>query len=518
MDELPEGMELPTASVAIPRPSASLIVSRTDGKNGEILLCHRVSEVPSFPDFWAFPGGGVSRTDKKVAEENPDWLARAHDRVSSITLLRELVEEVGFSPDGSGSLELVDEEIQEKICNNKEEWEKFVKEGRLKIESFNSQIIAVRTMPPFAPVRFTNTFHHLSIKDSKIEPRFPKGMSEFDEYKWWKPEILLQSWLNHEVRLPPPQVTLVRDICRAMKKNVDLLSAFDELAKRPSKGYHILEFAPGVECIPIPTQTLPPATHTNCYVLGVAGGDRVIIDPAAKSDEALEILSKKINEIKSTGSEIRATIFTHKHQDHIGDLEKIKDLYQAPIWASKETLETLEKSENYRVLGENDSFTLNGNESSISWSVIETPGHCPGHICLVGDAGIVSGDNVTVIGTILVPSSDGDMNKYLEGLERIKRLNPPLLFPSHGPFSANPEKLLSRYIKHRSKRHKLVLDAVKNNFKDLEEIAKKSYEDTPGAHPELLVNQTLSHLKGHIKSGKIKFEEGEYVVNEHQCN
>ena len=49
MDELPEGVELPAANVATPRPSASLIVSRMNGNMGEILLCHRVSEVPAFP-------------------------------------------------------------------------------------------------------------------------------------------------------------------------------------------------------------------------------------------------------------------------------------------------------------------------------------------------------------------------------------------------------------------------------------------------------------------------------------
>ena len=294
MDELPEGVILPKANVAKPRPSASLIVSRMNGNIGEILLCHRVSEVPSFPDFWAFPGGGVSRTDRRVSDENPKWLANTQDPVTSITLLRELVEEIGFSPDGKGSLELVNEEIQEKICIDKEKWAYYVKKGEIKIDNFNSQIIAVRTMPPFAPIRFTNTFHHLSIGDSKIEPRFPKGMSEFDEYRWWKPENLLQSWLNHEVRLPPPQVTLIRDICESLEENGDLISAFDKLSINPSEGYHILEFAPGVECIPLPTQTLPPATHTNCYVLGVPGGERVIIDPAAKSKEAIEILSKKI--------------------------------------------------------------------------------------------------------------------------------------------------------------------------------------------------------------------------------
>ena len=275
----------------------------------------------------------------------------------------------------------------------------------------------------------------------------------------------------------------------------------------------ILEFAPGVECLPLPTQTLPPATHTNCYVLGVAGGERVIIDPAAKSKEALEILRRKVDEIERTGSKIIATIFTHKHPDHIGNLGEISKIYQAPIWASKETLEVIPKCNTDMILKEEDSFELIGEGESVLWRVIETHGHCPGHICLSGDAGIISGDNVTVIGTILVPSSDGDMNQYLDGLERIKNLNPPLLFPGHGPFSANPQRLLDRYIRHRSKRHQAVFDAVRDNYTELESIAKKAYEDTPEAHPMLLIDQTLSHLKGHIKSDDIRNENGKYSVN-----
>jgi|TARA_B110000196_G_C21138504_1_gene662514 glyoxylase-like metal-dependent hydrolase (beta-lactamase superfamily II)/ADP-ribose pyrophosphatase YjhB (NUDIX family) len=512
MSELPEGVELPSVSVAIPRPSASLIISRINAGREEILLCHRVSEVPAFPDFWAFPGGGVSRVDKKVAKENPDWFAHTDDSILTITLLRELVEEVGFSPNGKGSLELVDEEIQEEVCNDKNAWGDLVKKGLLKIENFNSQIIAERTMPPLAPLRFTNTFHHLSIKDSTIQPRFPKGMTEFDEYKWWEPKTLLDTWLRHEVRLPPPQVTLVRNITQAIEDYGGLDLAFQKISENPSKGYHILEFAPGVECVPLPTQTLPPATHTNCYVLGIAGGDRVIIDPAAKSEEALDILSKKVKEIELTGSKIIATIFTHKHPDHIGNLMRISEIYQAPIWASKETLEIIPKCETDKILKEGDIFELNYEDVPVYWEIMETHGHCPGHICLAGDAGIVSGDNVAVIGTILVPSSDGDMNQYLDGLERIKNLNPPLLFPGHGPFSANPQRLLNRYINHRSKRHQAVYDAVKSNYGKLELIAEKAYEDTPDAHPILLVDQTLSHLKGHIKSGKVKKINNEYFV------
>ena len=184
----------------------------------------------------------------------------AEERISRITLLRELVEEIGFAPDGNGSLELVSEEIQESICTNKEKWSEYVKNGELKAGNFSSQIIAVRTMPPFAPVRFTNTFHHLSIGDSNIQPRFSKGVSEFDEYRWWNPESLLQSWLNHEIRLPPPQVTLVRDIVMLL---VEMETYYLHLMNYQKSHLQATIFliCTRVECIPTNPNTSSGNTH-----------------------------------------------------------------------------------------------------------------------------------------------------------------------------------------------------------------------------------------------------------------
>ena len=81
----------------------------------EILLCHRVSEVPSFPDFWAFPGGGISRVDREAAEDNPSWFSEREDRESLIALLREMLEEVGIAPDGSGGFQNVQVEIMDQV-------------------------------------------------------------------------------------------------------------------------------------------------------------------------------------------------------------------------------------------------------------------------------------------------------------------------------------------------------------------------------------------------------------------
>ena len=119
MSELPEGVKLPSAEVAKPRPSAAAVISRKSGQEMEILLCHRVSEVPSFPDFWAFPGGGISRVDREAAEDNPSWFSGREDRESLIALLREMLEEVGITPDGSGGFQNVQVEIIDRVNENK---------------------------------------------------------------------------------------------------------------------------------------------------------------------------------------------------------------------------------------------------------------------------------------------------------------------------------------------------------------------------------------------------------------
>ena len=479
----------------------------------EILLGHRVSELPTFPDLWSFPGGGISRADRHAAQAHPEWLSeRGGDRLAAFALLREMVEEVGIAPDGSGGFIEVSADVRGLVCNDKSGWLEAMESGSLSVEGFHCEMITERITPPQAPTRFHNLFFHVPIGGSDAQPSFPPGRSEFDEFRWWRPSDLLSSWEGNELRLPPPIVTLARDLVEAIEREGDLRSACDSLAADPPSGRHRFEFAPGVECVLIPTATLPPATHTNCYVLGERGGQRVVVDAAAKTDEAMEELALKIDEIRSDGSSIIATIFTHRHPAHIGDLNRISELYTAPIWASEQTHEAIPECDSDRVLREGDSFTLEGASGEVRWEVIESPGHCPGQICLVGDAGIVCGDNCSVVGTILVPSGEGDMGTYISGLERLRALKPKMLFPGHGPLVANPEKLLTHYIEHRKARHQRVLEAVSEGNSDLADIASAAYSDTPDAHPLLAQDQALSHLKELQRTGDVEHDGSGYAA------
>ena len=486
-------MEVARAEPRPPRPSASVMLRRGE----EILVCHRVSSVPAFPDYWAFPGGGVSRVDQAVLSSHPEWFPQRDEdeRAALVALFREMVEEVGIAP-GPDGLETVDAELRDQILSDKSAWGLAVNAGKIGVNDDGFKVISERTTPPLAPLRFRN---HFFTMECDIDPILISGnQAEFDEFRWATPQQLLEEWHANQIRLPPPLIMILREL-----SDGPLEQSIEQMAESPPKQNSRIEFAPGVECLPLPTATLPPATHTNCYILGVPGGERILIDPAAKCVDGLTQLQAKVNQILADGSTIKATIFTHRHADHIGDLSAISQIYQAPIWASSQTLEAIPSCDSDHVIGEGSSFVLHGPSGEVRWDIIETPGHCPGQVCLVSEAGIISADNVVQVGTILVPSGEGDMTAYIEGLYRLRELDANLLFPGHGPVVTNPNKLLSHYIKHRENRHEAVFNAWQSGIREIEELSHAAYADTPDAHPMLKVDQTMSHLDALRKEGRI---------------
>ena len=95
------------------------------------------------------------------------------------------------------------------------------------------------------------------------------------------------------------------------------------------------------------------------------------------------------------------------------------------------------------------------------------------------------------------------MSAYIAGLHRLRELDANLLFPGHGPVVTNPEKLLTHYIEHREKRHEAVLSAWQSGLRQIDELSRAAYSDTPDAHPMLKVDQTMSHLDALRREGRI---------------
>ena len=499
MSEVPDGVEMGVASRKI-RPSATLMITR-DGIDGvEVLLGRRSESMPAFPEYWAFPGGGLSRVDKLAVEELDQLTGTNAAAIAAI--MREVVEELGFACD-NGKIVAVDNMARNLVVKDKANWLVQVKQGNIPCDTTGIRHISSRTTPPFGPVLFENTFLHIHGGSIEEVPQASiVGQTEFVEFTWQTAEQFLQRWQRFEMKIAPPVVTLLMQLKRTLSQfNGDMILSAEEM-ERQQIGRRSILFAHGVEVVPVKTATLPPADHTNSYLIGDPDGDFVLVDPAARMREGMEQLATAVE--RHNGNLV-AILFTHPHSDHLGDFDLLREAFDVPIWGSIETSSHIQCQ---RILVDGEILELGKQK----WQVLQTPGHHPGHICLLGDAGLVAGDMVAGIGTILIPPNEGDMDQYLQQLQRLIDLKPHLIFPSHGPVIPSPEKKLQYYLNHRAARHQKVLAAVSDGNQTLAQIANIAYQDSPDAHPLLAQDQTLSHLLSHQRNGKIRQQKNNWKM------
>ena len=179
--------------------------------------------------------------------------------------------------------------------------------------------------------------------------------------------------------------------------------------------------------------------ETNCYLIWAENGVGIIVDPADEADRILD-------EASSLGLSIVAVVLTHVHFDHMLAAEAVcretgahlyvgagdEDALGDPIrnlsgWFSPENKVTLPTD---RLLHEGDVLTF-GEES---FSVLETPGHTPGCICLLSGNTLISGDTLfrNSIGRLDFPG--GDTNAMIASLKRLIALpEDTQVYSGHGP-------------------------------------------------------------------------------------
>jgi len=467
-----------------------------DGPTGvEVLLGLRSPTMRAFPSYWAFPGGGVSRVDHAAVETITELQGTEAATVACI--LREMSEELGLVPAGNGVVALP-EQARLDIIEDKANWLPLAQSGAFEVDRSGLKVLSHRITPPFGPVQFDNAFLHLHAGAHSDVPAIDlEPQTEFTEVMWATPADIIERWSRHEIKVAPPVVALLMEIERTLERlGRSMPAAADDIAER-LPGRRSILFAHGVEVVPIKTATLPPADHTNCYLVGDPEGEFVLVDPAVRMREDMEALATAVERHRG---ELKAIVFTHSHGDHLADMSLLKEAFDAPVWGSAHTHQSVSCD---RILEDGEVLQL----GSQAWQVLITPGHHPGHVCLFSEAGLVAGDMVAGIGTILVPPHTGDMQVYIQQLQRLLALQPHLVFPSHGPVVAQPERLLKRYIVHRRARHDRVFDAVKAGRSFLADIARQAYDDTPDAHPGLAEDQTLSHLLALEREGRIVHED-----------
>lgn len=434
---------VPPATPPTPRESAVVVAVRPGPAGLDVLMHLRSRHAAFLPSHWAFPGGRLEPIDEPAR-------AGAHARCAA----REFAEETGLKLDATQLLPL-----------------------------------GVRTTPPFHPLRFRTEFFLVQLPPETTVERLPHALGEMEEQAFLAPRAAYDGWYRGELALPPVLPPLLRVLAEAVDHRPHFLAhelrqvnELEELTPR-------LEFVPGVWLVPQRSRTLPPASHTNAYLVG--GRRFVLVDPGSDDPEEVGALVDTIQRRRADGDQLAAIVLTHHHTDHVAGCAMLADLCRVPVLAHRETARRVAPLFDVAVddsLAEGTVLDLEG----LTLICHHTPGHAPGHIALrIPERKLtLIGDLLSGFSTILIPRDGGDMQQYVASLERVRRLNPGQLFPGHGP--PLPESALSDAVAHRRRRQQAIEAAVAAGSHDPTEIARAVYGDTVPL--PLARAQTEAHL------------------------
>ena len=166
--------------------------------------------------------------------------------------------------------------------------------------------------------------------------------------------------------------------------------------------------------------------QANCYILGCnKTKEGLVIDPG---DEIFRI----VNEVSRNRLKIRYILMTHGHFDHSGGAGELKNITKAPAFIHSLDAPGLDFSP--------DGYLEDGQEIQVGTyriSVIHTPGHSPGGVCLHAPGVIFTGDTLFAGSVGRTDFPGGNHNKSVQGvLKKIFPLGDNLrVYPGHGPGS-----------------------------------------------------------------------------------
>ena len=452
-----------------------------DESDPEVYWVQRSERLAFLGGFHAFPGGQLDASDAETPVENCEERERAA-LVSCAA--RELFEELKVLV-ARGAQALTKGQrasLLDDLESGRMTWPQLLEHYGLSLDARDWTFVGRWVTPPFSPRRF-DTWFFMARCPAKQEPKVA-GDAELAAGEWISARRAVESWQRAEVLTVPPVLHALRTLSEGLTE--DLVERFLSVPQAHGLPVRRIEFRPGFICFPVRTPTKPPATHTNCYIIGAR--EIVIIDPASPYTEEQEALAACVDELLAEGRTIREIILTHLHPDHVGGVRALSEHLwgRVPVAAHRLTKEALEGQVRVDRTIEDDEIIELGGTPHLTLRAMHTPGHARGHLCFYEEAtgALITGDNIVGLGSVLIDPPEGNMRDYLASLERMRALpRLTVLFGAHGPAVGNPRAKIDQYIRHRLEREENILRAVEEGATTPDEVVARVYTYVhPKAH------------------------------------
>jgi glyoxylase-like metal-dependent hydrolase (beta-lactamase superfamily II)/8-oxo-dGTP pyrophosphatase MutT (NUDIX family) len=456
--------------------------------HGEVLLGKRNYSMRFMGGHHVFPGGRVDSTD------NVEWVAGIEDLElgeSIFAAAREVYEETGIlcSRTGNFDPDLL-RKLRLELLDNSLDFPTILKELNAQIDGSHFEAAGHWITPSASPIRFDTKYFLYHFDGSQS---FDLIQGEFIELDWMLPQEARDRWHKHEIELSPPVAYTLHHL--AAVEHPDALHLLDRDTQRSPGTPKRQEIRRGIHYIPLNTKTIPPASQTNCIVIG---DERLlIIDPGSDDPEELNLLKSQLDHLIELGSTLEAIVLTHSHHDHTDGIPFLQETYGLPIWAHEKTDEQIDYHVD-RHIEDNEMIELPGNPA---WRIkaLHTPGHDPGHLSFYEESTriLFCGDMIANPGTIVVSQSyGGNMQQFIDSLDRLIAIeDASLVVPAHGMFSENPQEEIAKHKTHRLWRENKIYEAWDSGAHTISDLLTTAYDDAPKEALRLAEHALKAHLE-----------------------